>query len=359
MIARAGLALVALALLLVAASAGATPAVDAGRYLPRAGDSFSYAEEIVLGNGAGDYSSYTEHTFINGSIAIVSVASNESATTDYASSAFWFNDTGATQPSSEHGTFGFSASSYLYVNGTDNQTGYSNPSVWFYIDNTVPVGGTINLLNTPMSVDAVNASYPMASSATGYVATIRAEGNGSYNRDDVYGQFTATYTWVAYFDPSTGYIVGYDYTEHDTNTSGDGFTWTDTLTDTHTSFPLTEASVPPPSAPSSSPFSETVVVLLVVVIVIIVAVVVLAYRARRRRSSPGMTATNLPRHTAPAAPPFSRTFGSPPPVQLIPGGQPAVQQIVIKEIVKVPCRYCGTLIDSTATVCPNCGAPRT
>jgi RNA polymerase subunit RPABC4/transcription elongation factor Spt4 len=27
--------------------------------------------------------------------------------------------------------------------------------------------------------------------------------------------------------------------------------------------------------------------------------------------------------------------------------------------VKVPCRYCGTLMDSTATVCPKCGAPRT
>ncbi len=50
----------------------------------------------------------------------------------------------------------------------------------------------------------------------------------------------------------------------------------------------------------------------------------------------------------------------PPPasVNLIPGGQPAVQQIVIKETVKVPCRYCGTLMDSTATVCPQCGAPR-
>ncbi|HEV8049715.1 MAG TPA: zinc ribbon domain-containing protein [Thermoplasmata archaeon] len=27
--------------------------------------------------------------------------------------------------------------------------------------------------------------------------------------------------------------------------------------------------------------------------------------------------------------------------------------------MKVPCRYCGTLMDSTATVCPKCGAPRT
>jgi hypothetical protein len=29
----------------------------------------------------------------------------------------------------------------------------------------------------------------------------------------------------------------------------------------------------------------------------------------------------------------------------------------IKEIVKMPCRYCGTLVEITATRCPNCAAP--
>ncbi len=39
--------------------------------------------------------------------------------------------------------------------------------------------------------------------------------------------------------------------------------------------------------------------------------------------------------------------------------QPQVQQIVIREVVKVKCQYCGTLMDSTLPKCPNCGAPRT
>jgi len=32
---------------------------------------------------------------------------------------------------------------------------------------------------------------------------------------------------------------------------------------------------------------------------------------------------------------------------------------VIREIVMIPCRYCGTLFAQTATFCPHCGARRT
>jgi len=32
---------------------------------------------------------------------------------------------------------------------------------------------------------------------------------------------------------------------------------------------------------------------------------------------------------------------------------------VEKEVVMIPCKYCGALMDDTATVCPNCGAKRT
>ena len=32
-----------------------------------------------------------------------------------------------------------------------------------------------------------------------------------------------------------------------------------------------------------------------------------------------------------------------------------VERIVVREIVKIPCKYCGSLIDQTATSCPNCG----
>jgi hypothetical protein len=351
--------LVAIAALVFPAAISAAPAPAIAHYVPRAGDEFEYAETIVLNNGEGaNYAGYTEHTFTNGSITVRSIASNESVTTGYAWTSNYYNSSGGSQSSSMSGTFGWSASTFLYVNGTDDQTGYTNPSVWFFIDNTLGVGGSATLLNTPVQVIGTSATYPMASSATGYVVAIEAEGNGSYERDDSYGIFEATYTWIAYFDPGTGYILGYSYVEHDSNASGEGFTWTDTLSDTQTSFPLTAASAPPPaSSAPASPISETVVVVLVVVVVVVLALVILALRARRR--SAGMAAPSVPRHGGPAAPPYPPTYGAPPPVNLVPGGQPAVQQIVIRETVKVPCAFCGTLMDSTATVCPKCGAPRT
>ncbi len=351
------LAVLGLALALASPALAQSPAAPVSHYVPRAGDSLTYSEEIVLDNGYGNYTGYTEHDFINGSISVGAVAGNGSVATHYASTGNWSNNQGQSEFSGEHGWFGFSYQSYLYVNGTDNQTGYTNPFVWFYVNNTVGVGGGVTLLNSPLTVDALAAAYPMASSPTGYVVTIRAEGNGSYQRNDIYGIFTATYTWVAYFDPSTGYIVGYQYTEQDSSSSG-GFTWTDTLSDTHTSFPLTAASAPPTPSSSSGGFSETLVVLIVVVVVVVIAILVLVAVRARRRSRPGLANASLPQHAAPGAPAFARTF-QPPPVDLVPGGQPAVQQIVIRETVKVPCAYCGTLMDSTATVCPKCGAPRT
>ena len=32
---------------------------------------------------------------------------------------------------------------------------------------------------------------------------------------------------------------------------------------------------------------------------------------------------------------------------------------VVKEVVMIPCKYCGALFVQTATFCPNCGARRT
>ncbi len=32
-----------------------------------------------------------------------------------------------------------------------------------------------------------------------------------------------------------------------------------------------------------------------------------------------------------------------------------VSQVVVREIVKIPCRFCGSLIENTQTRCPHCG----
>jgi rubrerythrin len=34
------------------------------------------------------------------------------------------------------------------------------------------------------------------------------------------------------------------------------------------------------------------------------------------------------------------------------------KEIIVKEIVMVPCQYCGGLMPTTATQCPNCKSPR-
>jgi len=37
---------------------------------------------------------------------------------------------------------------------------------------------------------------------------------------------------------------------------------------------------------------------------------------------------------------------------------PALQKEVLKEVVMIPCKYCGSLTPQTSTFCPNCGARR-
>jgi hypothetical protein len=342
------LAILGLLLLPSAAVAGGS-----GHYVPAVGDRFVFAETTTVTNGQGNYSGYTDEGDYSGSITVTAVQPNGTESAAYQASGTYHNSNGQNSPWSESGSFTFSAVSFLYVQGTDNQTGYVNPYVWFYIDNSLGRGASFNLLNTPMTVVATGFPFPMASSSTGYVATIFAEGNGSYQRNDAYGNFAASYNWKAYFDPGTGYIVGYTYTEVDSDPAGDGFTYTDTLTDTQTTFGLTPTSAPPTSSSSSgsSPsFPLVIIAIVAVVVILILVVIIIALRHRSHRA--------LPRH--PSVPSGTMpTYAPPTPINLIPRDQPPVQQVVIRETVKVPCAYCGTLIDSTATTCPKCGATRT
>ncbi len=321
-------------------------------YIPRAGDRFDYSEYIVVSNGTGYYAGYSEFGNYTGSIAITGASPNGTVLASYLSAGTYSNSLGESYPWSENGSFTFSANTFQYVQGTDNQTGYVNPFVWFYMDNTLRAGSTITLLNSELTIVSTNATIPFRLSSTGYVSAIFAEGNGSYQRDDSYGVFQATYNWKAYFDPSTGYNLEYVYVEHDTNPNGTSFLYTDTLTDMATSFPLTVATPPPTGTSSASGFS-TLVVVVVVVVIVVVLLIVVVYVLRRR------SIARLPRHPTATIPGTLPSYAPPPSINLIPRDQPTVQQVVIKETVKVPCRYCGTLIDSTATNCPNCGAPRT
>ena len=342
--------LIASVFLLAGLAVGTTTA----HYVPTSGDRFAYDETLVLTGGYGDYQGYTESTVINGSLGVTAVATNQTETAYYYNLDHYQNSSGGNEVWHSSGAFTFSAQSFLYLRGTDNQTGYTMPSVWFYMDNSLPVGSTFTLLNTMMTVVSTSFDYALDTSAGNSVAAIFAEGNGSYTRDDSYGVFNAVYNWKEYFDPGTGYVLGYLYSENDSNNSHDGFTLTDALKVTQTSYPLTPGTSPSSGSSSGGSSGDWLLIAIVAVVVVVVVVGIVVYALTRRRP-------NLPRHSTTGqvryAPP---PMGPPPPgIRLSPTDQPAVQQIIIKETVKVNCRYCGALIDSTVEKCPVCGAPRT
>lgn len=329
-------------------------AVSGSHYVPQAGDNFHYFESIGLGSGTGNYSGYTESTFVNGTVSVTAIASNGTESATYSTAVAWSNNTGSSEMWSSSGSFTFSSVNFHYVQGTDNQTGYTNPYVWFFMNNSLAQGSSFFLLNTQMKVVSTSYSYSPPTMPGKYFRTIFTEGNGSYQRNDVYGRFNASYNWQSFFDPSTGYIVGYVYTEQDRDGTGDGFGITDTLAVTTTTYSLTSAAGPASSSSSGGLSDLDVAVIAIVVLIVIIVVIYAVVSAARRR------ARRLPEHSARGKVSYGPPpMGVPPPIDLTPSGQPAVQQIVMRETVKVNCRYCGTLIDSTDTVCPKCGAPRT
>jgi hypothetical protein len=43
-----------------------------------------------------------------------------------------------------------------------------------------------------------------------------------------------------------------------------------------------------------------------------------------------------------------------------PAAQPVIKEKeIVHQVVMIPCKYCGALMDQLVTVCPNCGAKRT
>jgi hypothetical protein len=229
-------------------------------FSPRQGDYFKYSETTDLGNGTGSYSGYTEHQTVTGGENVTGVSGGV-VSMNYEYSYDWSNSSGSTISGSNGGPFTFSDDTFHYVNGTDNETSfggvkYLNPSVWFAMNNLLPVGSNFTMLNTEMRILSTNASV-FVPTQSAIVSAIFAQGTGSYERNDVYGEFNAAYIWTAWFDPSTGYIIGYNYVEHDTNSDGDGFTYTDTLYVTQSSYSLTVLTLSSQIGGTTVPISTT------------------------------------------------------------------------------------------------------
>lgn len=333
--------------LLLSLALGSTSIHASTRYVPKPSDYFNYHETIDVSNGQGNYGTYSDHTITDGGETMNTAYPNGTVAAHYGYSWSFSNSSGYHSTGSSKGNFTYSTSTFYYVKGTDNQNGYVNPTVWFYMDSTVLGNARFELLNTQMTVLDTNASYQLASQRR-YVQSIHGQGSSSYHRNDIYGNFNAAYTWDAYFDPTTGYIIGYNYVEHDTDNSGNGFTYTDDLYVTTTSYSLATAAAPagPSLLSVLFPFIVFAVILFIIIIVVLAAVI-----ARRRKGLP-QHAYDYSRVPSPYAPPAPQNIDLEP-------KQPPAQQIVIKEVAKVKCKYCGALVDTTALVCPVCGGPTT
>ncbi len=331
-------------------------------YAPQKGDDFNYSETIAVDNGQGSYDGYSDQTQVTGTEQVTSVTgTNVSSSYKY---SYQFSDNqGSSTSSQSAGNFTWSSASFTYLNGTDDQVGYSKPIyVWFAINSSLPVGGTFFALNTQFTVLSKNYSFQLPTLGGKYVQTIQARGTGQYQRNDSYGVFDASYTWLEYFDPSTGYIVGYNYVEQD-NGKYQGqvgsFTYNDDLYVTSTSYGLTPAAPPSGGVVSSSTVASagltsgqalTYLGALGALAVVLAVVGAIYAKTRRKGREP------LPEHSPVPSPPPSQ---SPAPWESkVDLGSTPPQQVVIREVAKVNCRYCGTLIPTTADNCPYCGGPR-
>lgn len=323
-------------------------------FSPKMDDFFNYDEVVTVNNGTGGYLGYADQTVYNGTEVVTGVNGDIVSMTYTSNYNYSSNQFTNTTSGTQSGPFAINSSSLLYLNGTDGQTGYTNPNVWFAMDNTLPVGSSFYLLDSLFTVTSTNASYYVPT-MNETVETIAAVGTGSYQRNDSYGLFSASYIWNAYFDPASGYIVGYNYVEQDTNPNST-FTETDNLYISSSSYPLTVTSAPATtsvplvttsfsssSAAGVAGISYTDVIIGVVILGLLIALIAFALSRRGRRPP------DIPRH------PYS---SAPPSIDLTPKSQPPVQQVVIKEVAMIPCAYCGALMESTAKVCPRCGAPR-
>jgi len=343
---------VALSILLIALAV-ATNANSVSAYAPQSGDFFNYSETTTVNNGQNSYSGYTDQTQTTGMEKMTSISgSNVSATYSY--SFQYSNNQGLSNSSSSSGSYTWSTSSFTYVKGTDHQVGYINPIyVWFDMNPSLTVGGTFYVLNTQFTVLSKNYSLQLPTEGNKYVQSIQTKGTGQYQRNDAYGLFTASYTWYEYFDPSTGYIIGYNYVEQDNgsyNGQAGSFTYTDNLYVTSTSYNLAPAN-PPPVNPVDT-LLALAPYLILALIAVLFAVVIVVYASKRRRRM----------DTIPEHPPGPATLLSGPPSTPLESridlGSKPPEQVVIRDVAKVNCKYCGTLIPTTADRCPYCGGPR-
>ncbi len=318
---------------------------------PQKGTYFNYDEYIQVSDGKGNYSGYYSNAWVNGTESVTQLLHNDRVSMNYNySCAIRSSDYNYFNNQMAIGNFTFSAYNCNYTYGTDNETGYINPHVWFFTNVSIPVNSEKEVLNTKMKVVSTDYSYSPGGT-NGQITTIFLQGNGTYVRNDSYGTFNATYTWNAYYDRSSGFIVAYDYKEVDSNGQGDGFACSNSLyvKDSSYGVSISPTHVNPKKSSPFPYFYLAIALVFILALIVIIALVISngnKNKIKKHSTNGGnlkMTENNEDKNKTE--------------IHLNPESK-ETEQVVIKEVVKVKCQYCGALIDSTAEKCPYCGAPR-
>lgn len=184
---------------------------------------FAFDYNIYLTHGFGNYSGFRDETLENYRYTILSVV-GDNVTVHGHGTWTYANNSGGNLAGGWTETFSFSSVSRYYLWGFDVNGTYTNPSVWFWIPTPATVGSTVRILDSNYSVKSTNSDvwYGVPPAPR---AGIQLEAFGSYLRNDDYGSFNASWQDHYWFDPATGLVIAELYTEHDSNSLGDGFEW--------------------------------------------------------------------------------------------------------------------------------------
>jgi len=139
-------------------------------------------------------------------------------------------------------------------------------------------------------------------------------------------------------------------------------------------------------------YSGVCCILSIVMLIVWIFVIVWVYKDAEKRGKSGVLWAIIvfflgiigliiwlvvrPKQTAgvgygPPAQPYQAPYQAPPggyapsgqappsqaPLSYVPSVQVYREKEIIREIVKIPCKYCGTLVDQNAVRCPSCNAP--
>jgi ribosomal protein S18 acetylase RimI-like enzyme len=178
---------------------------------PHQNDFFEYDYNIIVDNGIGWYYGYSETMHSHSRYDIVSVDGDLVTIHRTGSWSFTATD-GSNNWHLIDSQFSFDISTRKYVGGNDLDFPTIDPTVWFWVPTPMTMGDHVQVLDDTLTVTNLDSTTWLGLLPHKGVAM---ENSGSYFRNDVYGQFDATFTDVYHFDKESGIILSERYTEQD------------------------------------------------------------------------------------------------------------------------------------------------